>query len=1583
MRLLAALLLAIAILGSGCEAIDSALEVAGGGSVSVDNKTNGSPLVLSASKALILVNTSVVFTPGGGHSPYKLSLVSGSGTFTPSTGVYQASASPEIATVRVTDFDNNVFDAVVIVNPLVSMQTSAITMTVENSYTFKTVGGLPPYSFSILAGGGSLNSSTGEYSAPAATGSATIQVTDGAANTANSTVTIVDALAISPTSVTLSVNNATTFTGTNGVGSRRFSIASGGGSINASSGAFVAPSTSGTVVVRVTDDFGNAKDATVTVTPAIAISPSSKTLAVNNSATFTASGGVGPYTFSKPAGGGSIVAGTGVYTAPGAAGTATVRVTDSLSNTSDATITINAALAISPAAKTLAVGNSHTFSASGGVAPYTYSITAGGGTINASTGAYTAPGAAGSATVRVTDSLNNTSDATVTINAALAVNPSSKTVAVNNTYTFGTTGGVAPFTFTMVSGGGSINSGSGLYTAPATSGSAVIRVTDSLSNTATSAVTINPALAISPSTKTLAVSNTHTFSASDGVSGYTYSVVAGGGSVHPTSGLYTAPGAAGTATVRVTDTMSNTSDATVTINAALAISPTSITLGPSNSYTFSGSNGVSPYTFSVFAGGGSINSTTGVYTAPASAGAVTVRVSDSLGNTADSSVTINSALAISPTSKTLAVGNTFTFSAANGSGTGYAYSVVAGGGSINSATGLYTAPGSAGSATIRVTDSLGNTSDAAVTINAALAISPSTKTMAVDNSHTFSASNGVAPYSYSITGGSGAINAATGAYTAPNTAGAATVTVTDSLGNTANATVTINAALAISPTSKTLAVTNTHTFTASGGDTSYTFSVAAGGGTVHPTTGLYTAPNSSGAATVRVTDGMGNTADAAVTINAAPSISPSTKTVAVNNTFTFSATNGVAPYSYSVAAGAGTIHNTTGLYTAPGAPGSATLRVTDSLGNTSDATVTVAAALSASPSTKTLAVNNTFTFSGSDGSPPYSYSVVAGGGTVNSSTGLYTAPAASGSATVRVTDSMSNTADATVTINDALGISPSSKTLAVGNSTTFAGTDGVAPYSYSVFAGGGTINSGTGVYTAPGVAGSATVRVTDSLGNTSDAAVTTNSALAISPTSKTILINGTHTFTASNGVPSYSYSVFAGSGTVGAVTGTYTAPGTTGSATVRVIDSIGNTSNAAVTIARPSKIAAGGSHVCALLTTGEVKCWGYNFYGQLGLGDTTNRGTNSSQMSSALAIVDLGAGRTATDIVAGENHTCALLDNNTVKCWGYNAFGQLGQGDTNNRGDAASEMGDSLSAIQLGTGRTATAITAGGNHTCAILDNATAKCWGKNTNGQLGLGDTTDRGTAGGQMGSSLAAISLGTGRTALSIAAGQSHTCARLDNSSMKCWGANGFGQLGQGDTTERGSAGAQMGDALLAISLGTLKTVSAVAVGANHSCAILNDSTLKCFGYNAYGQLGQEDTTNYGSAGLQMGDSLAEISLGTLRTASSASCGENFTCALLDNSSAKCWGYNNFGQLGQGDTNNRGDAAAEMGDNLTALSLGTGRTALQIAAGGSHACALLDDYTVKCWGYNVSGQLGYGDTTTRGSAGAQMGDSLGAVSF
>jgi len=407
-------------------------------------------------------------------------------------------------------------------------------------------------------------------------------------------------------------------------------------------------------------------------------------------------------------------------------------------------------------------------------------------------------------------------------------------------------------------------------------------------------------------------------------------------------------------------------------------------------------------------------------------------------------------------------------------------------------------------------------------------------------------------------------------------------------------------------------------------------------------------------------------------------------------------------------------------------------------------------------------------------------------------------------------------------------------------------------------------------------------------------------------------------------------------------------------------------------------LASRDDHTCAILSNGQVKCWGTNNLGQLGLGDTVRRGDQAGEMGGSLPAVNLGTGRTATALAGGNEHTCALLDNAQVKCWGENTSGKLGLGHTNHMGDGSGEMGDALSTVALGTGRTVQAVGSGNDHNCALLDNGQVKCWGQNTSGQLGLGDTVSRGDGPGELGDALGAVPLGS--NAMAIAVGGAFSCALLTNGSVKCWGMNDYGQLGQGDVAARGDTAGEVA-ALQPINLGTSLTAIAIAAGSIHACAQLNTNEIKCWGGNQNGQLGLGHADNMGNAAGEMGNALPVVYLGSGVAVASVHGGRRHTCARLSNNTLKCWGLNASGQLGLGNTANRGDQANEMGDFLAAVSLGSGAHATNLALGFDHTCAVLNNGQTKCWGQNELGQLGLGNTLYMGNQAGEMGDALAAV--
>ncbi len=415
-------------------------------------------------------------------------------------------------------------------------------------------------------------------------------------------------------------------------------------------------------------------------------------------------------------------------------------------------------------------------------------------------------------------------------------------------------------------------------------------------------------------------------------------------------------------------------------------------------------------------------------------------------------------------------------------------------------------------------------------------------------------------------------------------------------------------------------------------------------------------------------------------------------------------------------------------------------------------------------------------------------------------------------------------------------------------------------------------------------------------------------------------------------------------------------------------------SEAKIVASTRSSLDVGYAHVCFIdEETVQLKCWGRNNLGQLGLGTTANVGDGVGTTVALAETINVGMGLSTEMVVAGGDEgsasTCVITNKNEVKCFGDNGFGQLGQGNTSNLGDAPSELGNNLSIVELGSGRTAMDIDSGARHQCALLDNGDVKCWGFNDAGQLGQGNTNTLGDEANEMGASITSVALGA--DAKTIALGAKHSCVIMANKSVKCWGLNANGQLGQDHKNNLGDNPEEI-SLLAEVNLGVGRTAKAIAAGAAHTCVLLDNGTVKCFGLNANGQLGQDHTLSLGDESGEMAN-IGPINLGIGRVATAITAGENYSCALLDNKSVKCWGENNFGQLGQNSITSLGDESGEMA-TLAPINLGAGRLATKIAAGGSTTCALLDDNSLKCWGKNSYGQLGQGDTSDMGDGAGEM---------
>jgi alpha-tubulin suppressor-like RCC1 family protein len=345
----------------------------------------------------------------------------------------------------------------------------------------------------------------------------------------------------------------------------------------------------------------------------------------------------------------------------------------------------------------------------------------------------------------------------------------------------------------------------------------------------------------------------------------------------------------------------------------------------------------------------------------------------------------------------------------------------------------------------------------------------------------------------------------------------------------------------------------------------------------------------------------------------------------------------------------------------------------------------------------------------------------------------------------------------------------------------------------------------------------------------------------------------------------------------------------------------------------PATIDGGGNHACMLMSDRSVQCFGQNNWGQIGDGHFFTNATTPVPVSGLTNAVDVGAGM---------EHSCALIADGTMQCWGTSYVGQTGDGTFGGWSDVPKPVLNLSGAI---------AGIVGGFHTCAILSDRSMRCWGRNEDGQLGNGDApTDR---------SVPQTVIGLDGPVSAATAGGYHTCAIMPDATVRCWGRNTRGQLGDG--TDRFFSSTP-------VPVSGLTNVAAVSGGGYHTCALLRDGTVQCWGENDHGQLG--NTLPYSNRPVEVagiGNAVA-ISTGFLHS-----------CAVLSDGATRCWGHNISGQLGNGSVTN----------SSTPVQVGGLSGPIQIAAGGAfeggHSCALLPDRSVRCWGWNAYGQLGNGTTT------------------
>lgn len=676
------------------------------------------------------------------------------------------------------------------------------------------------------------------------------------------------------------------------------------------------------------------------------------------------------------------------------------------------------------------------------------------------------------------------------------------------------------------------------------------------------------------------------------------------------------------------------------------------------------------------------------------------------------------------------------------------------------------------------------------------------------------------------------------------------------------------------------------------------------------------------------------------TLSVTPSGTP--QYIIVGDTLSYSAAGGSGSYAWSNTNGAATLSSASGTpvdYTADTVYSSDTLTITSGT-STVNISIKTYDSLSMTPTVSQMAISTTQDFAVVNGyctgvpgactDVTATWSIVSGGGTI-SSVGLFTAPGTAGTTVIQVADSIGNTYQQSITIASTLTISSAnmvSKTLKlpVYSSAYLTATLGTVPYTYSLLSGSGTVGC------------SGMTLTNTNINNTTTNVASTGVSSTTNCPSRGLFLVGTEQicYTSTTGT-TYVGNTFSGTGLRRACNGTVNAahangaavnsnvayliaPSSTGTASVRVTDSLGASSDATITYISPVEVANGYYHTCVRYNEGSVKCWGENSKGGAGVGSTAVIGDTGSALGGWNSFVNLG-GVAATKIVSGFYHSCALLSNSVIKCWGDNTYGQIG--------DASTTQRTSPVTVTAPGGKTATNIWAFGYNTCALYSDNTASCWGDNSNGQVGQGNTTTPVNS-----PSTTYLSFGGGRYPTKISGSLRAACAVLDNATVQCWGYNASttnGNLGYGDTTARNAptgTAINLGGGRTAVDISG-STDSTTTTTRFHFCVALDDGSVKCWGYNSNNQLGDGTTTGRNTP-------TATTTLGFLATKIYA--GREFNCASTSTGGTRCWGRNSNGQLLVGNTTTLTDASGTTGPfckgNINAVILAAGTTTITLSA-------------------------------------------------
>jgi cysteine-rich repeat protein len=389
------------------------------------------------------------------------------------------------------------------------------------------------------------------------------------------------------------------------------------------------------------------------------------------------------------------------------------------------------------------------------------------------------------------------------------------------------------------------------------------------------------------------------------------------------------------------------------------------------------------------------------------------------------------------------------------------------------------------------------------------------------------------------------------------------------------------------------------------------------------------------------------------------------------------------------------------------------------------------------------------------------------------------------------------------------------------------------------------------------------------------------------------------------------------------------------------------------------QVVTGSGFTCALLDLGTVRCWGNNNVGQLGYGNTERIGDDELPSQAG----DVPIGGKVVQLAAGENHACALLDIGKLRCWGKNTFGQLGYGNTLNVGDNETPASKGDVPI-VGTVKQ---IALGGEHTCVLLVEGTVRCWGKNNLGQLGYGNTTTIGDN-----EAPPTTDVNVGGVVQQLALGEAHTCVLLTNGNVRCWGDSK--RLGYGNASTIGNIGdnetpASAGD----VDLGN-QSVAQISASSRNTCVLFSgENDVTCWGDFRFLDISNFGTVGVLGFGFDVGvvgddeDPLGDMPLGV--DVAQVAAGGGISCVLSIANTVRCWGgaeiigAKEFG-IGYGNT-------LAIGDDETPASVGdieVGAPVVQVSVGGTHVCVVTDVGKVRCWGVGGVGQLGYGSTNQIG---------------